>query len=126
MTSPADPFSDTSDHEFSRLLDRFRQETAELERLRERIAAVRGRGVAADGRVVVETTQTGALAGLVIDSRAMRLDSAELAAAILEASAESAGDAQRAVGDLMAPFVTGTVLDHTGPPDARRARGSRP
>ncbi len=126
MTSPADPFSSARDQELKSLLEGFQRETVQLQRLHERIAEVRGRGEAADGRVVVETTQTGALAGLTIDPRAMRLGSEELATTILEAAAEAERDAAQAASDLVAPFIEGTPLDgvrapdEPPPPEARR------
>lgn len=110
MTSPADPLRGTGDQEIDRLVDQFQQDVAELERLRDRIAEVKGRGEAAQGRVVVEVAPTGALAGLTIDPRAMRLGSDELAAAILEAAAEAARNAGDGISDLVDPFVAGTVL----------------
>ncbi|MEW9550690.1 YbaB/EbfC family nucleoid-associated protein [Nonomuraea sp. NPDC050783] len=115
MSSPAGPFSDGGDQELGRLLDRFQQDVAAIERLSEQMTAVKGRGEAAQGRVTVEVTSAGALSGLVIDPRAMRLGSAELAAAILEASARAARDAARAADDLVAPFIAGTVLEDAGP-----------
>lgn len=111
MTSPADPFNPDGDQELGRLLESFQQDVAALERLSDEIAAVRGRGEAAEGRVVAEVTPAGALAGLTIDPRAMRLGSADLAEAILEAAAEAARDAERGSSDLMAPFIADTVLD---------------
>ncbi|MFC4116375.1 YbaB/EbfC family nucleoid-associated protein [Nonomuraea zeae] len=118
MTAPADPF-DGGDHEIGRLLSGFQQDMAALERLSDQIAAVRGRGEAAEGRVVVEVTQSGGLAGLTIDPRAMRLGSTELAAAILDAAAKAARDAEHGTSSLVAPFISGTVLDGDD------ARGSR-
>jgi DNA-binding protein YbaB len=111
MTSPVDPFSVGGDQELGRLLDRFQQDVAAIERLSGQMTAVKGRGEAAEGRVVAEVTQTGALCGLTIDPRAMRLGSAELAAAILTAAGKAARVAERETEDLVAPFITGTVLD---------------
>ncbi|MET7337895.1 YbaB/EbfC family nucleoid-associated protein [Nonomuraea sp. NPDC005650] len=110
MTSPADPFGVAGDPELGRLMDRFQRDVAALEQLSAQMAAVKGRGEAAEGRVVVEVTQTGALSGLTIDPRAMRLGSGELTAAILEAAAKAARNAEEASTSLVAPFVTGTVL----------------
>ncbi|MEU4571355.1 YbaB/EbfC family nucleoid-associated protein [Nonomuraea sp. ATR24] len=130
MTSPGDPFNAGGDQELGRLLDQFRQDVAAIERLSGRMAAVKGRGEAAEGRVVAEVTQTGALTGLTIDPRAMRLGSAELAAAVLEAAGRAARDAEREAGDLVAPFIAETVLDGAGPsgdrPGAGGDRGRRP
>ncbi|MFI7633214.1 YbaB/EbfC family nucleoid-associated protein [Nonomuraea sp. NPDC049400] len=120
MTPPGDPFNAAGDPELSRLLEGYRQDVAALERLSEEIGAVRGRGEAAEGRVVAEVTQTGALAGLTIDPRAMRLGSTELAAAILEAAAAAARDAERGADDVLGPFIAGTLFDED---DGREARG---
>ncbi|MEU6721365.1 YbaB/EbfC family nucleoid-associated protein [Nonomuraea sp. NPDC046802] len=120
MTAPGDPFDPAGDQRLGRLLEGYQEDLAALEGLRDRIAEVRGRGEAADGRVVVTTTQTGALAGLTIDPRAMRLGSDQLAAAIMEAAARAVRGAQREAGDLVGPFVAGTPLDDA--PDGRGAR----
>ncbi|MED7925120.1 YbaB/EbfC family nucleoid-associated protein [Nonomuraea sp. LP-02] len=117
------------DTELGRLLADHRRDLAELEALRDRLAEVRGRGEAADGRVVAETTQDGALTGLAIDPRAMRLGSDRLAEAILRASARAARAAGERAADLVTPFLAGTPLEHarpgSGPPareERRRAR----
>lgn len=120
MTSPTDPFTTTGDQELGRLLRGFWQDLAALEGLRDRIASVKGRGEAADGRVVVNVTQTGALVGLTIDPRAMRLGSDQLAAAIMEAAARAARDAEQEASDLVAPFIAGTLLDGDRTDGARR------
>ncbi|MGN9845238.1 YbaB/EbfC family nucleoid-associated protein [Nonomuraea sp. H19] len=125
MTSPVDPLKGLGDQEFGKLLDHYQQDLAALERLSDQIAAVRGRGEAADGRVVVEVTQTGGLAGLTIDPRALRLGSAELAAAILDAAAKATRDAEQGARDLVAPFTTGTLLDGEHAPNDDRGHGVR-
>ncbi|MEV4565440.1 YbaB/EbfC family nucleoid-associated protein [Nonomuraea sp. NPDC049419] len=111
MTSPTDPFTTTGDEELGRLLRGYQQDLAELESLRDRIAAVKGRGEAADGRVVVEVTQAGTLAGITIDPRAMRLGSQQLAAAIMEAAGRAGRQAEQEAQDLVTPFIAGTLLD---------------
>ncbi|SEG92028.1 Conserved DNA-binding protein YbaB [Nonomuraea solani] len=111
MTSPTDPFSTGGDQHLGRLLKDFQREMEALDGLRDRIASVRGRGEAADGRVVVDVTQSGALAGITIDPRAMKLGSDRLAAAIMEAAGRAARDAEREAGDVVTPFLTGTPLD---------------
>lgn len=111
MTSPTDPFTTTGDEELARLLRGYQRELAEIEDLRDRIASVEGRGEAAGGRVVVNVTQTGALAGVTIDPRAMRLGSEQLAEAIMEAASAATRDAEREARDTVAPFISGTTLD---------------
>ncbi|GAA2403123.1 YbaB/EbfC family nucleoid-associated protein [Nonomuraea africana] len=101
----------TGDPELDRLLAQFQKDVTEIERLRDRITEVRGRGEAARGQVVAEVSPTGALVGLTIEPRAMRLGSAELAAAILEAAADAATNAEAGIGELVEPFIAGTVLD---------------
>ncbi|MEO3795827.1 YbaB/EbfC family nucleoid-associated protein [Nonomuraea sp. B10E15] len=114
MTSPVEPFSTGGDERLGRLRDRFQQDVAAIERLSGQIADIRGLGEAAQGKVVAEVTQGGALRGLTIDPRAMRLGSEELAAAVLEAAGKAAQEAEREAGDLVAPFIAGTVLDSDG------------
>ncbi|MFF3443916.1 YbaB/EbfC family nucleoid-associated protein [Streptosporangium sp. NPDC002721] len=120
MTSPTDPFATTGDQELSKLFHGFQRDMEALEGLRDRIDSVKGRGEAADGRVVVNVTQAGRLVGLTIDPRAIRLGSDPLAAAIIEAAARAARDAEREASDLVAPFVAGTPLD------GDRTDGTRP
>ena len=88
---------------------------AQLERFedfRNRFGAVVGRGEAANGQVRVEAGPTGGLKGLVIDPRAMRLGSEELAAAIRRAAATAAADSARQCNELLVPFL-GRGGDHT-------------
>ncbi|MEU8379030.1 YbaB/EbfC family nucleoid-associated protein [Streptosporangium sp. NPDC048865] len=119
MTSPADPFAAAGDQELDRLFRDFQRDLTALEGLRDRIDSVEGRGEAADGRVVVNVTQTGMLVGLTIDPRALRLGSDRLAAAIVEAAARAARDAEQEASDLVAPFVAGTLLDGDRTDEAR-------
>ncbi|WP_165974766.1 YbaB/EbfC family nucleoid-associated protein [Nonomuraea deserti] len=123
MTPPADPLDAAGDQELGRLLQGYREDVAALERLNDQMTAVRGRGEAAQGRVVAEATQTGGLTGLTIDPRAMRLGSAALAEAILEAAGEAAREAEQAAADLVTPFIAGTPLDDSVPDDPRGGRG---
>ncbi|MEV0632146.1 YbaB/EbfC family nucleoid-associated protein [Nonomuraea wenchangensis] len=121
-------FKEPDDTELGRLLGDHQRDVAALEGLRDRLAEVRGRGEAADGRVVAETTQDGALTGLSIDPRAMRLGSDRLAEAILRASARAARAAGERAADLVTPFLAGTPLEHalpesgSGPPGRERRR----
>lgn len=91
--------------ELDRMFAEFHGEIARLQGLQQEIERVRGRGEAAEGRVVAETTMTGALAGLTIDPRAMRLGSDELAAAVLQAAAAAARDAGDQARALAEPFT---------------------
>ncbi|MEU0564731.1 YbaB/EbfC family nucleoid-associated protein [Nonomuraea sp. NPDC005983] len=116
MTSPFEALRGSGDEELDRLLNQFQGEITELEQLQGRIAAIRGRGEAAQGRVTAEVSQTGALAGLTLDARAMRLGSEELAEAILQAAGEAVRDAEQQTQELMTPFIAGTLLDSPLPP----------
>ncbi|MEO3801730.1 YbaB/EbfC family nucleoid-associated protein [Nonomuraea sp. B1E8] len=122
MTPPAEPLDAAGNQELGRLLKGYHEDVAALERLNEQVTAVRGRGEAAQGRVVAETSQTGGLTGLTIDPRAMRLGSDALAEAILEAAGEAARDAEQAAADLVTPFLAGTPLDDGTRDDPRGGR----
>ncbi|MCG5219410.1 YbaB/EbfC family nucleoid-associated protein [Streptosporangium sp. KLBMP 9127] len=111
MTSPVDALHGSGDEEIDRHLGGFRQDLAELEVLHEAIDEVRGRGVAAQGRVVAEASPTGAFTGLTIDPRAMRLGSDELATVILQAAGAATRDAESRMRELMHPLVAGTMLE---------------
>ncbi|MEU4224955.1 YbaB/EbfC family nucleoid-associated protein [Nonomuraea sp. NPDC026600] len=124
MTSPADALRGSGDPEIERLLDQFDADVAQVERLRDQITEVRGRGEAADGRVVAETSSTGELVGLTIDPRAMRLGSDELAAAVLEAAGAAARNTAEGMTDLVDPFIADTMLD-MGQTPGRRPRNER-
>ncbi|WP_157251668.1 YbaB/EbfC family nucleoid-associated protein [Nonomuraea typhae] len=91
--------------ELDRMFAEFHGEISRLQGLQHEIEEIRGRGTAADGRIVAETTMTGALAALTIDPRAMRLGSGELAEAILGAAAAAAQDAADRAKALMEPFT---------------------
>jgi DNA-binding protein YbaB len=75
--------------------------------LQDRIAAVRGEGTSADGRVVVEVMPSGALAALKIDPRAMRLGSEALAEQIMAASRDAAQSASEQTNELMGALANG-------------------
>ncbi|MCO6011611.1 YbaB/EbfC family nucleoid-associated protein [Actinoallomurus purpureus] len=70
---------------------------------RTKLAEARGRGEAADGKVVVEVARGGALQSLKIDPRAMRLGSEALAEAILEAAGKAGQDITDQTNELMKP-----------------------
>lgn len=105
------------DGEFGRLLDEFLEETRPLDELQEEIAAMRGHGEAAGGQVRAEVLPSGALAGLRLDPRAMRLGADALTEAILEAATLAATDVTARVtermSEAMAPYVdkSGRFLD---------------
>ncbi|MFE3450521.1 YbaB/EbfC family nucleoid-associated protein [Nonomuraea sp. NPDC059194] len=103
MTEP------TIDAEIRRLMADFAEEMRPLHEARERMAEVRGHGEAAEGLVRLEVTPGGALSGLTIDPRAMKLGSEALAEAVLEAAraaaADAAGRLSETVGETMTPYL---------------------
>ncbi|GAA4640703.1 hypothetical protein GCM10023196_107290 [Actinoallomurus vinaceus] len=83
-----------------------KQLTEQAERfaeLREKLAEVRGRGEAAEGKVVVEVAPGGALKSVQIDPRAMKLGSEVLAEAVLEAAGKAFQDLTDQTSELMKP-----------------------
>lgn len=80
-------------------------QNAKLQDVRRQMAELRGKGRAADERVEVEVDQFGALAGLRIDPRAMRLGSQELAEAILAAARHGVRDVSAQAEKLMRPLI---------------------
>ncbi|MFI6598243.1 YbaB/EbfC family nucleoid-associated protein [Nonomuraea sp. NPDC050536] len=103
--------------EFGRLLDEFRDEVRPLDDLQEEVAAIRGHGEAAGGQVRAEALPNGALAGLRLDPRALRMGADALAEAIVEAATLAATDVTAKVtermSEAMAPYVdqAGRFLD---------------
>jgi DNA-binding protein YbaB len=89
MTTP-DGGAPFLDEEMHRFLGQFQAATRPLEELQESLGAVRGRGTAAQGQVEAEVLASGALGGLRIDPRAMRLGADALAEAVLAAARDLA------------------------------------
>src|SRR4051812_19573017 len=87
-----------------------KQLTEQAERfaeMREKLAEIRGRGEAADGKVVVEVAPGGALKSVQIDPRAMKLGSEALAQAIHEAAGKAFQDLTDQTSELMKPAFGG-------------------
>ncbi|MBN6057294.1 YbaB/EbfC family nucleoid-associated protein, partial [Nonomuraea sp. RK-328] len=105
MTTPDDdvPFLD---EEMRGFLAQFQAEIRPLEELRENLDAVRGRGEAANGQVKVEVLPSGALGGLLIDPRAMRLGADALAEAVLAAAGDAAADLTKQLAAMMTDGLT--------------------
>jgi DNA-binding protein YbaB len=80
-------------------------QNAALADVRRQITELRGTGRAADERVEVQVDRLGALAGLRIDPRAMRLGSQELAEAILQAARQGVRDVNAQAEKLMRPLL---------------------
>jgi hypothetical protein len=100
------------DFDLDKQIAQTRAQLEKFEEFRDRFGAVIGRGEAANGHVRVEVGPTGGLNGLVIDPRAMRLGSDELAAEIRRAAAAAAADSARQCNELLVPFL-GAGGDHT-------------
>lgn len=81
-------------------------QNTKLHDVRRQMTELKGKGRAADERVEVEVDQSGALAGLKIDPRAMRLGSQELAEAILTAAQQGVRDVNAQAEKLMQPLIT--------------------
>ncbi|MEU1392655.1 MULTISPECIES: YbaB/EbfC family nucleoid-associated protein [unclassified Nonomuraea] len=105
MTTPEDP-TPYLDDEMRHLLGQFQADIRPLEELQQSLDAVRGRGEAADGRVTAEVLPTGALGGLRIDPRAMRLGADALAEAVLAAANAAGEDLAAQMSGLMTTGLT--------------------
>lgn len=113
MTFPAGGHSESIDA----LASMLGRQSDRLRAAQRRLEEIRGEGWAADGLVQVEVSHTGALAGLSIDPRALRLGADRLAEAILDAASEAALDLGERSEELMRPLIA--ELMRTDP----RARG---
>lgn len=80
-------------------------QNAKLHEVRRQMTELRGKGRAAGERVEVEVDHVGALAGLRIDPRAMRLGSQELAEAVLAAAQAGIRDVNAQAENLMRPLI---------------------
>jgi len=89
------------DDEMNRLLQEFQAESRPLEALQENVDSIRGTGEAANGEVVAEVLPSGALSGLTINPRALKLGSEALAEAVLAAANAAAADASKRLSELL-------------------------
>ncbi|MFG6197263.1 YbaB/EbfC family nucleoid-associated protein [Nonomuraea sp. JJY05] len=105
MPTPDDgaPFLD---EEMQRLLAQFQADVRPLQELRESLNDIRGRGEAANGQVKAEVLPSGALGGLRIDPRAMRLGADALAEAVLAAASDAAADLTRQLAGTLTDGLT--------------------
>lgn len=104
MTTPDDP--PFLDEELRRLMAQFQTDIQPLEELRHTLDAVRGRGEAANGQVKAEVLPSGALAGLHINPRAMRLGADALAEAVMAAANMAATDLAEQLSGMMTDGLT--------------------
>lgn len=81
------------------------QQNENLERMQRQMADLRGRGAAAEGKVIVEVNAAGGLSGLHIDPRAMRLSAGQLTEAIMRAATQAARHARDQSEALLQPIV---------------------
>ena len=94
------------DEEMQRLLAQFQADMRPLQELRESLDNLRGHGEAANGQVKAEVLPSGALGGLRIDPRAMRLGADALAEAVLAAANDAAADLTRRMAGMMTDGLT--------------------
>ncbi|MEV0968088.1 YbaB/EbfC family nucleoid-associated protein [Microtetraspora glauca] len=99
------PFSPTGDPDADRVLAGLQEHMERAEEVGRRLAEVRGRGEAAGGHVRADVLATGALNGLYIDPRAMRLGSEALVEAIMEAVGKATRAATEMADKLMTPLL---------------------
>jgi DNA-binding protein YbaB len=95
----------TGNADVDRLLDDFGAVSQHYEKIYGELADLRGHGEAADGLVRVEVAPGGALLGVDIDPRAMRLGSAALAEAIMDASAAATERATARMTEVLEPVI---------------------
>lgn len=69
-----------------------------------RIGEVVGEATSRDDKVKVRVSGSGQLIGLLIDPRAMRIGSQELAATIMETSRRAIEDAERQLLEMARPY----------------------
>lgn len=102
---------------------------SEVERLRERLEEVRGRGEAAGGLVVIETGADGRVLLARLRPQVMRLGSEDLAEAIVGAVNAALDDVAAQTRTLMADVISGDPADAPGAqpvdgPESERGRAA--
>ncbi|WP_440100946.1 YbaB/EbfC family nucleoid-associated protein [Streptosporangium sp. H16] len=118
MTTADGRFGRTGNPEVDRLAEGFDKLSAQYEGMREELADMRAHGEAADGLVKVEVAPGGALLGVDINPRAMRLGSEALGEAIMEAVGEATKVASARMDEVLAPLLG----DMTGFSEALQGR----
>lgn len=107
MTTADGRFGRTGNPEVDRLAEGFDKLSVRYEGMREELAELRAHGEAADGLVKVEVAPGGALLGVDINPRAMRLGSEALGEAIMEAVGEATKVAAARMDEVLAPLLGG-------------------
>ncbi|GLW05028.1 hypothetical protein Misp01_01580 [Microtetraspora sp. NBRC 13810] len=111
MSALQEPGPWSGNPELDRMMSVLGEQNARFEKVGRDLAETRGRGEAAGGQVKVEVSADGALQGLTIDPRAMRLGSEALAAAIMEAAKRAEQDVASQAGLLMEPLLDDGLWD---------------
>ncbi|GAA2871385.1 YbaB/EbfC family nucleoid-associated protein [Nonomuraea rubra] len=93
---------DFAPEDLERITARAEEMLVHVEQLKNEIDVVVGRGEAADGQVRVTAGASGRLVNVELAPRALRLDSRQLAEALLRAAQEAHDDAARQVDRIMA------------------------
>ncbi|MGR6922185.1 YbaB/EbfC family nucleoid-associated protein [[Actinomadura] parvosata] len=94
--------SDFYPEDLERITARAEEMLVHVERLKDEIDVVVGRGEAADGQVRVTAAASGRLMDVTLAPRALRLDAQKLAEAVLRAAQEAHDHAARQVDAIMA------------------------
>ncbi|GAA3025065.1 YbaB/EbfC family nucleoid-associated protein [Streptosporangium longisporum] len=107
MTTPDGRSWRTGNPEVDRLTEGFDALSLQYEGMLKELGDLRARGEAADGLVSVEVAPGGALLGVDINPRAMRLGSEALSEAIMEAVTEASKAATARLDAVLAPLLGG-------------------
>ncbi|MFI7130797.1 YbaB/EbfC family nucleoid-associated protein [Nonomuraea sp. NPDC050153] len=102
---------DITNEELERVGREAEQTIKRIAGLQERLAAIRGTGSGADGRIVVNADPSGRIDSIDLHPRVMRLASAELSEELLRAVNAAQDDCARQTSALMAEIGVGSVMD---------------
>jgi DNA-binding protein YbaB len=111
-------FGDFANIDVDKLLGGAKERFARIQEMQERAQELVGSAEGAEGKVRAEFTFTGGLTELVIDPRAMRMSSAELAEVIKTVIAEASADLQRKSTELMSEVYGTDVRELMDPENA--------
>ncbi|QKW35973.1 YbaB/EbfC family nucleoid-associated protein [Actinomadura sp. NAK00032] len=100
----------TGNPELDRFISTAMEQARKATEVREQISEITGVGEASKGQVRVEVKSSGALRGITIDPRAMRMGSEALGEAILEAAENASKDIQEQISQLMEPVTAANPL----------------
>ncbi|MEU4830824.1 YbaB/EbfC family nucleoid-associated protein [Streptosporangium sp. NPDC023615] len=107
MTMPDGRSGRTGNPEVDRLVEGFDALSLQYEGMLKELGDLRARGEAADGLVSVEVAPGGALLGVDINPRAMRLGSEALSEAIMEAVTAASQVAATRLDEVLTPLLGG-------------------